>query len=262
MIPKFITSDGDKSPLLSTLMTNGKSKNIEDFNVYQEYLERFNEKPSSLKIINDDIDFFNVNKIRDGLTKEFPKLELLFKDVYYSMKDKKYISKREIWLIDDGYVLALSIDGADSYFNDPKIDMGVDNNFEISDYNSLVVPNMKSKLHNEMTFKKIVDIFEKSVMIEKKRITIGMAAIDNGELYVKDFSLGKNFTVKNMDLHYGDGFVDFNKQLLKKLKKDKKGLVLFHGKPGTGKCVRKNTKITVRNKINGEVENVNISDLM
>jgi len=235
MLPKFVITESDKTPVLSTLMANGKSKTIEDFNIYEEYLERFNEKPSSLKIINDEVDFFDTEKIRSGLSNSFPKLELLFKDEYYSMKDKVHISKREIWLIDDGYILALSIDGADTFFNDPKDDIGVSNNFEICDYNSLTVPNINSKNYKEETIEKIVKAFEDAIMIEKKRTTIGMAAVDNGELYVKDFNLGKNFNIKEMDLHYGDGFVDFNKKLLRKLKKDKKGLVLFHGDPGTGK---------------------------
>jgi len=261
MLPRFIT-ESDKTPIVNTLMSNGKSKIIEDFNIYEEYLDRFKEKPSTLKIINDDIDYFDVKKIRSGLSESFPKLELLFRDEYYTMKQKLHISKRDVWLIDDGYILALSIDGADSFFNEPKDDIGLEDNFEICDYNSLTLPNINSKNFKEETLQKIVKVFEDSVLIEKKRTTIGMAAIDNGELYVKDFNLGKNFNLKEMDLHYGDGFVDFNKKLIKKLKKDKKGLVLFHGDPGTGKCVRKNTKITVRNKITGEVENVNISDLM
>lgn len=234
MLPRFLTESSDKTPILNTLMTNGKSKTIEDFNVYEEYLDRFKEKPSTLKII-DDNDFFDVKKIRSELSETFPKLELLFRDEYYSIKDKVHISKRDIWLIDDGYILVLSIDGADTFFNEPKDDIGVDDNHEISDYNNLIIPNINSKNYSDEVFQKVVKVFENAIMIEKKRTTIGMAAIDNGEMYVKDFNLGKNFTIKEMDLHYGDGFVEFNKKLIKKLKKDKKGLVLFHGDPGTGK---------------------------
>lgn len=232
MNPNFFHGEDN---FILTLKTSGKSKSIEDFNVYEEYVQRFSEKPSSLKIINEEIDFFNAAKIRELITQEFPKSEVIFKDNYYSLKYKKHIAKREIWLIDDGYILIMSIDGADSFFNDPKIDIGVDNYFELCDYNNVIVPNVKSKYNNEKVFNKLITIFEKSVMVENKRPSIGMVAIDNGELYVKDFSIGKDFHLRNMDMHYGDGFTEFNNKLIKKLKKDSKGLVLLHGKPGTGK---------------------------
>ena len=248
--------------LFSILKSNGKSKSIDDFNICEEYIKRFNETPSVLKIVNDDIDFFNVIIIREELIKIFPKIKLLFKDSSYYLKNKRNISKREIWLIDDGYIMDLSIDRAYSFFNDPKNDLGVDKFFELCDYNIVAIPNNTSKFYNEEINKKLYQIFDKSIIKENKRSSIGMVAIDNGELYVKDFSFRKNIILRNMDLHYGDGFTIFDKKLIKKLKKDKKGLVLFHGLPGTGKCVRKNTNITVRNKITGEIENINISDLM
>jgi SpoVK/Ycf46/Vps4 family AAA+-type ATPase len=36
-------------------------------------------------------------------------------------------------------------------------------------------------------------------------------------------------------LHYGDGFEKFHSDLMKRLDDESKGLVLFHGEPGTGK---------------------------
>ena len=230
----YKTIQGDNDFLL-TLKSTGKSKTIEDFNIYEEYISRFGEKPSTLKIYNNDIDFFNASKMREELNNFFPNSELLFKDEYYSIKHKKITSKKEIWLIEKGYILDLSIDGANSFFNEPKTDIGYDDHFELCDYNNIIIPNVESENYNKDIINKLVSIFEKSIIEETDRPTIGMVAVDNGELYVKDFNLGNDFTVKNMDLHYGDGFTEFNRKLIKKLKKDKKGLVLFHGKPGTGK---------------------------
>jgi hypothetical protein len=65
-----------------------------------------------------------------------------------------------------------------------------------------------------------------------------------------------------LDLHYGAGFEDFDKQLNERLLNEHKGLTLFHGDPGTGKCVKGDTKIKIRNKETGLIEEININDLM
>lgn len=220
--------------LLLSLKTNGKSKLIEDFNVYEEYYNRFGEKPSTIKIINEDVDFFDVDKIRKFIKNKFPKSKLLFTDKYYSLKHKKRISRKDIWLIDDGYILMMNVGGADSYFNNPVVDIGMDAHFEISDYNNLIIPNIDSKYYNDEIIDKVASIFEDSILVENSVSSIGMVAVDSGEMYVKDFSI-KDFDLKYMDIHYGEGFSTFNRKLIKKLRNDKKGLVLLHGKAGTGK---------------------------
>ena len=230
-LPKF----GIDHDFILAVKTSGKSKMVEDFNVLEEYIERFGEKPSSMKIINEDVDFFNMTKIRELLKIEFPESESLYTDNNYSLKNKSSASRKEIWLLCPGYLLLMNIDGADAFYYEPKDIIGVDSNSELCEYNSLIIPNSKSKLYDEKILNKIISIFEKSIVFEKRLPKIGMAAIDNGEMYVKDFSIGKPTRLKHLDLHYGEGFVDFNKKLVKILTKEKKGLILLHGETGTGK---------------------------
>jgi SpoVK/Ycf46/Vps4 family AAA+-type ATPase len=59
--------------------------------------------------------------------------------------------------------------------------------------------------------------------------------MEDGEFYIKDFYIKKDYTIKDGDLHYGEGFMDFHDKLLDRFRSDSKGLVLFHGTPGTGK---------------------------
>lgn len=57
-------------------------------------------------------------------------------------------------------------------------------------------------------------------------------------MYVKEYNLGKNIksmTDEDLDLHYGDSFSDFHRKLSDLLRSDNKGLIIFHGEPGTGK---------------------------
>jgi hypothetical protein len=67
---------------------------------------------------------------------------------------------------------------------------------------------------------------------------IGIIGSTPEGMYVKEYNLGKNIkslTDEELDLHYGDEFSDFHNKLSELLKSDNKGLIIFHGQPGTGK---------------------------
>jgi hypothetical protein len=75
------------------------------------------------------------------------------------------------------------------------------------------------------------------------------------------------FSVKkiNVDLeqNYNDGFIEVSEEIVKGLNdKNKTNLVILRGAPGTGKCVIGKTKIHIRNKKTGKVEEIYIEDLM
>jgi len=234
MLPNFITEIENNSQLLSALMTNGKSKNIDDFNLYDEYITLNKEKPSMMRYVGDSSDYYDLKKIKKEIKINFIKNKTIYSENTFSIINAKVISKKDIFYLDNGYYLTLHSDSADNFFNNPKEDISVDNSFEICDYATLTLPPIDSQNYNEDIAKMVGKILKKSIIKENIKTTIGLAAIDNGDLYVRDFNIG-NFSVKYMDLHYGDGFVEFNRKLIKKLKKDKKGLVLLHGLPGTGK---------------------------
>ena len=70
---------------------------------------------------------------------------------------------------------------------------------------------------------------------------------------IKDFDI-------NIELNYGESFVEKYEYIVNQIKNNKHGLFLFHGEPGTGKCVDGSTIVTLRNKKTGEIENINIED--
>lgn len=67
---------------------------------------------------------------------------------------------------------------------------------------------------------------------------IGIIGSTPDGLYVKEYNLGKKaktLTPDELDLHYGENFSNFHESLSQLLGSDSKGLIIFHGDPGTGK---------------------------
>lgn len=248
--------------LTLAVRSNGKSKSVDDFNLLEEYQNRFSETPSLLKITHDDCDIFLHDKLKDLLEKELS-AKIIFNDTDYNLKRDKYIPNREVWYIADGYILNLWTSESKNIYANPEIDIRMSKHDGLIESNTLLVPPHKSTKINKELEKKLIDIFKKTTIKEYDRNSIGMMCVDgSGELYVKEFTIDKNFKINNIDLHYGDGFKEFSENLFKKLKTDKKGLVLLHGDPGVGKCVHGKTKVIVRDKITGEIKEMSIEDLM
>lgn len=247
----------------SAIRTNGKSKSVEDFNILDEYQTRFSETPSLLKITHDDCDLFLYEKLKKLLREEFKGSKILFHDTEYNLKRDKYVTNREVWYIDEGYLLNLWTSESMNIYANPKLDIKMNDHDQLIEGNTLLVPPINSTKINKEIEKRVIETFKTTTIKEYERNSIGMMSIEgSGDLYVKDFTLDKKFKIHDLDLHYGDGFKDFHDQLYKKLKSDRKGLVLLHGEPGTGKCVHGKTKVVVRNKKTGKIEEKNIEDLM
>lgn len=65
---------------------------------------------------------------------------------------------------------------------------------------------------------------------------IGLICQDtDGGLYTKDFPMIKTDFSFDLDLHYGQGFTKFHDITIKRIDESEKGIILFHGDPGTGK---------------------------
>lgn len=71
--------------------------------------------------------------------------------------------------------------------------------------------------------------------IDNLKAKIGIISHNGHNLYVKNFKIKERDKFEHLDLHYGEGFTNFNESLIERIKNETKGLVLFHGEPGTGK---------------------------
>jgi hypothetical protein len=56
-----------------------------------------------------------------------------------------------------------------------------------------------------------------------------------GEFMLQSHDVKEDFEIEDLDIQYGFGFERFHDDLMERFKNESKGLVLFHGLPGTGK---------------------------
>lgn len=253
---------GDSS-ILTALKYNGKSKSVDDFNVLEEYYNRFQEQPHTIQIVHDESEFFRLDYIKKEIKDRFPKSKIIFKDSYYDVKKNTNQSSREVWLIEEGYIMNVYSSSSSVFYTNPELDVHLDKDTELISSNCLISPPPDSKNYNVNVEKKLYEIFNGSVVSEILKNSVGLISMDsNGSLYVREFSLEKKIKIPDLDLYYGDNFKEFSTKLIKRLTKEDKGLVLLHGKPGTGKCVHEKTEITVRDKKTGEIKIIKIEDLM
>ncbi len=64
---------------------------------------------------------------------------------------------------------------------------------------------------------------------------IFMVEVMNNTFNLESHYINDDFEIKELDVNYGFGFEQFHNELIQRFTKEHKGLVLFHGIPGTGK---------------------------
>jgi hypothetical protein len=107
---------------------------------------------------------------------------------------------------------------------------------EICYFESVIIYHADTSEHHDAIVNSITDLIKECTIEPSIDAKIGIISSDNGDYYVKSFSLeGKTPEFIHPDLHYGEGFFEFHKALLGRMEKTSKGLILLHGEPGTGK---------------------------
>jgi hypothetical protein len=243
----------NSNAILTTLKFNGKSKSVDDFNVLEEYYNRFGEQPHTIQIIHDDAQFFRLDLIKREIKSLFPKSNVVYRDSYFDVKTNLSQTSREVWYIEKGYLINIYANSSSVFYTNPEVDVKLDKDVELISSNYLICPPPDSKNHNLSIEKSIFEIFSKSVVNEISKNSIGLISVDNGNLYVREFTIDKKIRIPELDLYYGEGFTEFNKKLIKKLTYDDKGLVLLHGQPGTGKTTYIRYLLQRLQKINKKV---------
>ncbi len=71
---------------------------------------------------------------------------------------------------------------------------------------------------------------------EENKPEISMVEVHaDGKFRLSTYPVNDTFMIRDLDMHYGYGFTKFHNDLMERFKSESRGLVLFHGIPGTGK---------------------------
>jgi hypothetical protein len=164
--------------------------------------------------------------------------------VYY-LDEKQQRLGKQVWLYEGGYMLLMSGDSYSSTSEkirqllempeEPTKKKG--DRVSVVDSTELFFPTSHIGTHGHKDIlENLTKIFTDNFIEEDKGSSISIISQDGRDFYAKKFSLrGHIPEAVHMNEHYGDGFLDFYEKLLERIKSDSKGLVLFHGEPGTGK---------------------------
>lgn len=242
--------------LNNILASNGNSKTPHDFNILEYFYNTYKSHPYIYAIESNSM-YYNWNKIKEELNEKFSSsIEVLNVNYISNIDNDSTYENVYIAEISTGVVVIVRcIDSEAIYYDDL-----------ILETDDILVNDIQILSNGEIdkaVQKKLYSIMKKSTVKEIDNVSIGMVSMADGEYYVKDFDITKGvIELNDLDLHYGKGFTKFNEQLLDRMLVESKGLVLFHGDPGSGKCVRGNTKIKIRNKETNKVEYININELL
>jgi hypothetical protein len=236
-VKEYMHELGSKRDVINILRSSGKSRGIEDFPILEVYLNETENYPFSKNYGDLSLDHIELiadlrsRGIEEIYTKEIAdeqgeEISLTVEKAYYKIQKGYYIE------INVGYF------DANSYSQDIQRrlkSLSKKENLVLISSLVLLCPGKDSPLFSIDVENDVHELVKKHYLRRStENAYIGMICKENN-FYIKDFYITKDYTINQADLHYGSGFDTFHTQLLERFKSDPKGLVLFHGEPGTGK---------------------------
>lgn len=230
-----VTSVSDED-ILNVLKSSGKSRGLEDYPVLYTYLQETGLYPF--------IKSYSDCPLNQG---EFVKeIEMMgsvaiFKKDDIDCKNGDLRTTFVFYKLAPGYYLEMSsnvctLDDFEEEVQEMLKTFSNSESYAFVSYVSLLCPPPSSSLYNETFEEEIYKVIIKHRLKRNSTLpSIGMICQDDGEFYLKDFYIKNEYNLVEGDMHYGEGFMTFHYQLLRRIKEDTKGLILFHGEPGTGK---------------------------
>jgi hypothetical protein len=89
-------------------------------------------------------------------------------------------------------------------------------------------PEFEEQINN------LIDYCTLEKVPDKPEVSMVEVTHDN-KFRLSTYSVYDSFNISNLDMHYGYGFSKFHEELMDRFKSETRGLILFHGNPGTGK---------------------------
>jgi len=173
---------------------------------------------------------------------------LIRQNKLYELEGNSEEVSKELWIHDDGYMIVFN--GNNISVENPRVSdflqlsgIGFPSHsirkkrVSVIDAAEIYYPtDFIGNTDHEKFVNELLQTFSANYMTRNKEATISIISQDGRDFYAKKFSLkGQIPPSVHLDEHYGDGFTGFYSDLLDRIDGEKKGLILFHGEPGTGK---------------------------
>lgn len=101
---------------------------------------------------------------------------------------------------------------------------------------SLLHPSDVSNARDENFEEQLANcIYECNLRKKPEKPVINIIEVKGSNFSMAEYAVNDDFIIKDLDINYGQGFEKFHNDLMQRFNSSTKGLVLFHGEPGTGK---------------------------
>lgn len=220
-----------KKEVLSVLKSSGKSRNSSDFPLLEVYIQDTDNRPfvKSYDPLRFNQKFLeSIEKM--GAQKIFSRSSVREKSGKINHEEDHVIFR-----LTRGYFLEVDTKFVDSNGWEYDDNRSNEDNYLKTFMFSLYTPGESSSLYSKQLEDTVHDLAERNMMkVSVDSVSVGMVCKEN-TFYIKDFYITRDYTLNNPNLHYGHNFDEFHRALVDRFKSEPKGLVLFHGEPGTGK---------------------------
>lgn len=210
----------------------------DNFNEYRYYGALFNEIPTEVTIDNDIVE---VMALMAELKENMEACLVNCVDTEYGYTDHPRYANYTLCFPDKPYILKveqIEQEDLDEYDIPDCIKDRIDRSYQIvfTGKVTLLRPSDASGKRDE-DFEQDLDYHLQTCMIKQKpeMPEIYMIQVAGGGYALRSHPVNDNFIIKNLDINYGYGFEKFHNSLMSLFQNKSKGLVLFHGEPGTGK---------------------------
>ncbi|MES2622295.1 MAG: AAA family ATPase [Bacteroidota bacterium] len=145
-------------------------------------------------------------------------------------------------LVFPGYPYVLHAVGIGGYDEDEykiprnlRIDSRIEDKVYLSQFQLLCPSPASGK--RDLYFEEELKDFIEFCSLRKKpdKPFINIIEVRGTSFALAEYAVDDDFEIRDLDVNYGYGFEKFHNELMQRFHKSTKGLVLFHGEPGTGK---------------------------
>ncbi len=215
-------------------LVDGAQTSAENFQPLRYYAITFKEAPSVVNFHGPFIEPFALyEELKDNMGSE----EIHSYCTVYNGRRESY-ARYSLSFPQEGYILTANNFGGQNRY-DYEIPGSISKHVHDYVYTSqiqLLRPSIKSGKRDDFFERQLSRYIDYCTYTKKPdQPTINMIEVSNNNFAMIEHDVDDSFEIRDLDVNYGYGFEKFHKELMGRFNTGTKGLVLFHGLPGTGK---------------------------